>query len=645
MADEYQSAYTGEQIDERLGKVPGLELTVRQLTDDMTGLTDEVDTAAKNAAAAALNANNAANAANSAASNANSAASSASSAASSATSAANSARSQAGAATSAASSANKAADTANTAAEAANSAASNANAAADEIRQAKETGEFNGSDANVTAENIQAALGYKPANEETVNQLSTQIGDLSSEKVSASEVFDKSKVVTPDYINQIPLSVDTDGSVFNETGYMMHKGITSSGELMDRTWTGVSGFIPVKKGDIIRVKEPTLSSFVTTEVFALYKADMAASAGMGKYVGTTLMADPTLFGSFTVNGNVATWDTSGITYWPWNDFAWLRITMCSTKTIVTVNEEITESVKDQLALKPAVKVTRGSLDFELSDRPLVGKKVVVFGDSLIGGSRDETSALAILANYTGAKVYNVGFSGCRMSVHPTAGFGAFCMWALAKAIAENDWTQQDAEVGSSGLDFFAEHLERLKSIDFSTVDMVVIHYGTNDYTAGNGGTTIDNPSDPDDYTTLCGALRYSIEALQTAYPRLQIYVSTPCYRYWTADDGTVTFAEEYVYYNRKLVEFVDALRNTAAEYHLPVIDNYHSLGLNRVNASSYLSDGVHQNEYGRRLFGEFIGGHLISKQASGKSGMDTAAVQSMIDAAIAAIPVYNGEVA
>ena len=189
MADEYQSAYTGEQIDERLGKVTELETTVRQLTDDMTGLTDEVDTAAKNAAAAASNANNAANAATSAASRANSASSDATSTASNAISAANSAKSQAGAAASAASSANIAASTANTAAEAANRAASNANSAADEIRQAKENGDFDGSDANVTAENIQAALGYKPADEEKVNQLSTQKVSIAQGSANAGKML------------------------------------------------------------------------------------------------------------------------------------------------------------------------------------------------------------------------------------------------------------------------------------------------------------------------------------------------------------------------------------------------------------------------------------------------------------------------
>ena len=191
---EYNSAYTGEQIDDRLGKVPELEQSLRILEDSMVGFTDEVETATKNAAAAANAASNAANSASSAASRANSAASDADSAAGSATSAANTARSQAGAAASAASNANSAAQAANTAAAGASAAAANAESAAaeannvaSEIRQAKENGEFDGSDANVTAANIQAALGYKPADEEKVNQLSSE-NEKHGEKLESTNI-------------------------------------------------------------------------------------------------------------------------------------------------------------------------------------------------------------------------------------------------------------------------------------------------------------------------------------------------------------------------------------------------------------------------------------------------------------------------
>ena len=247
--------------------------------------------------------------------------------------------------------------------------------------------------------------------------------------------------------------------------------------------------------------------------------------------------------------------------------------------------------------------------------PLYGKKVVCFGDSLFGMYRGADSAPTFIAESTGATVYNVGFGGCRMSVHPTSGYAAFSMWALAKAIVENNWTTQDAQA-SSGSAYFPDQLALLKSIDFSTVDYVVIHYGTNDFGAGTA-IPIDNKNDHADYNTLCGALRYSIEKLLGKYPKLKIFVSLPVFRFWT-ENGVTTYSDAYVKHGNKLTEFVEALRSTASEYNLPVIDGYYGLGINKANASTFLEDGTHHNANGRQRFGEYIGANLIAQQTTTK---------------------------
>jgi lysophospholipase L1-like esterase len=245
-------------------------------------------------------------------------------------------------------------------------------------------------------------------------------------------------------------------------------------------------------------------------------------------------------------------------------------------------------------------------------KPLAGKTVVCFGDSLFGMHTGETSAPAYAAERTGATVYNAGFGGCRMSVHPYTGYNEFSMYALADAIASKDWSAQDA-AASSGSSNFPEQLALLKEIDFGGVDAIVIHYGTNDFTAG-AGVEIDNNDDRLDTSTLCGALRYSIETLLGVYPALRIFVSLPAFRYWTADDGTVSYPESYTNVGgKKLTEFADALAAVAKEYCLPVIDCYHGLGINKFNATAFLSDGVHHNIEGRKRFGGYIGSRLASE--------------------------------
>jgi lysophospholipase L1-like esterase len=244
--------------------------------------------------------------------------------------------------------------------------------------------------------------------------------------------------------------------------------------------------------------------------------------------------------------------------------------------------------------------------------PLEGKTVVCFGDSLFGMYTGDTSAPAYVAKSTGATVYNVGFGGCRMSVHPYTGYNEFCMYALADAIASGDWSAQDS-AAASGSANFPEQLAILKRIDFETVDAIVIHYGTNDFAAG-AGVAIDNTSNPKDVNTLCGALRYSVEKLLSAYPKLDIYVSLPAFRFWQAEDGTITYSDEKKNVNGyTLPDFVKALAETAKEYKFPVIDCYYGLGINKNNATTFLADGVHHNAEGRKRFGEYIGSKLVSK--------------------------------
>lgn len=422
---------------------------------------------------------------------------------------------------------------------------------------------------SITKNSIVAALGYTPS----------QISDIATETTET----------LPNYTNQI-----------DAVGYQSDATLDMTGAAVSGT-SFVSGFIPVKKGDVIRVKDPSASSFSTGLVFALYKADKATGSNIGRYINT--MQGSAAYGAVSISGNVLTWDTSNINYYFWNNFAYLRVTTNSADSVVTVNEEISETSQVIKTLKSEFRVGKNNLNFNPSSSLLSGRKVVVFGDSIIGMTRDQTSVPAYAAAYTGAKVYNAGFGGCRMSVHPSSGYAAFSMWALAEAVATGTWTTQDAQA-SSGQDYFTEQLSTLKGIDFSSVDAVVIHYGTNDFAAN---VTIDDATDDAKTATVCGALRYSIRKLLTAYPKLKIYISLPLYRMWDGV-GAETHTNSL---GKKLSEYNAAIKAVAAEFNLPVIDGYGRLGINSLNDSAYSTDGTHLSDHGRRAFGELIGGNLL----------------------------------
>src|SRR5690606_27900927 len=111
--------------------------------------------------------------------------------------------------------------------------------------------------------------------------------------------------------------------------------------------------------------------------------------------------------------------------------------------------------------------------------PLFGLTVAFIGDSIteIGDYPERTAALL------GTRVYNFGIGGTRMGVHQNADYNELCGYNIAKAIKSGDWTAMQAaaaNLASLGDDNTAQ-VNGMAGLDWNTVDIVVIGYGTNDY--------------------------------------------------------------------------------------------------------------------------------------------------------------------
>lgn len=248
---------------------------------------------------------------------------------------------------------------------------------------------------------------------------------------------------------------------------------------------------------------------------------------------------------------------------------------------------------------------------------LYDKKIVNFGDSIFGNARPPQDISTKLSEITGAIVHNCGFGGCRMGMHTQSIFDPFSMYRLAYSIANKDWTLQNAVISNSSLPtYFVETLTLLKSIDFNTVDIITIEYGTNDFGDGlqpSGYKTVDISNRFKYYD---GALSYSIETLLTAFPHLKIFLITPHYRFRMnsdnsfLDDSNTWEVTSWVGSggNHTLIDFVNAGKAVAKEYQVPVIDNYFDLGINKFNRTQYFpsNDGTHHNQNGRDLIAEHI---------------------------------------
>ena len=128
----------------------------------------------------------------------------------------------------------------------------------------------------------------------------------------------------------------------------------------------------------------------------------------------------------------------------------------------------------------------------------------------------------------------------------------------------------------------------MKAMDMSTVDAIIIEFGTND---AMKMVTVDNTEDSLDTTTTGGALRYMIKTLQTAYPSLKIVVLNVQRLTGWAD------AEHTKWYDSKNQN--EVIESVCTELAVPMIDIYKLLGVNEYTKSTLLSDGLHRSHKGK----------------------------------------------
>lgn len=233
-----------------------------------------------------------------------------------------------------------------------------------------------------------------------------------------------------------------------------------------------------------------------------------------------------------------------------------------------------------------------------------GRTAVVLGDSIVQG---ETSFdfIPLLAAATGMTVVNGGFGGCRMGEHPTdANRDALGFYRLADYIASGTWTAAiDAAAALQAIDGNAlrpAHAAALAALTWSSVDYIIVMFGTNDFT---GPVPIGNAGDSSG-TTFKGAMNYGIETILSAFPKAKLIFCTPMWRArvngsapggtysppgGVIDDSNLTPNSVGDY----LFEYGDAIVERAEAHQLPVIDMYHNGGINTYNWEAYIPDGLH----------------------------------------------------
>lgn len=102
-------------------------------------------------------------------------------------------------------------------------------------------------------------------------------GLVQIEAVTGSVVITASAIWITNYVNQLPLALDTDGSIYNGCGYKAGYRLSSSGADEEMASMYTTGFIPCKYGDYIYLRNVTFqygASSATNQRLSFYDAQM-----------------------------------------------------------------------------------------------------------------------------------------------------------------------------------------------------------------------------------------------------------------------------------------------------------------------------------------------------------------------------------
>ena len=141
---------------------------------------------------------------------------------------------------------------------------------------------------------------------------------------------------TVEIINQIPLSINSDGTLFNngqgwETGYRLS---SSTGAVSANSGTEVTGFIPVAYGDVLYSRDITADKTNSKHTFACYDSSFTRIAG--GLTGYLFDAPNGEVASCTLDSTLVSDITTSITY--------IRISagVIDENSVITVNQVLTE---------------------------------------------------------------------------------------------------------------------------------------------------------------------------------------------------------------------------------------------------------------------------------------------------------------
>ena len=135
-----------------------------------------------------------------------------------------------------------------------------------------------------------------------------------------------------------------------------------------------------------------------------------------------------------------------------------------------------------------------------------------------------------------------------------------------------------------------------------TADMVVVYGGVNDYIHGDAPFGEIGDKTP---ATFCGGVYFLMNLLRTQHPGKTVVFMTPARLCYDGNDGSKPSNRPTKASDAKpLAAYVDAIKETAKQFDIPVLDLCEKLGIDPnkpEDKEKYTVDGLHFNDAGQAV--------------------------------------------
>lgn len=249
--------------------------------------------------------------------------------------------------------------------------------------------------------------------------------------------------------------------------------------------------------------------------------------------------------------------------------------------------------------------------------------ILILGNDTVAYDKDGSSIGDMIAEQTGATVYNCAFEGSYLSsvtnhwtkVLDHNPIDAYSFFWLNNGIFANNFDMQERALDMlpEGYDrqHYEETLNLLKSVDFNSIDLLLIYYDGHDYLAQR---PINNPFDMFDVTTMEGSFTGTYERYPTTYPHMQHMFIAPTFCYVTHENGTKEGCDTANLGHGNLPTCLTTLQVQSQNYDVSYLDNYYGININTETGDKYLmADGITPTREGREMIANRISEYISAR--------------------------------